>query len=79
MCDVSSGVSGTSAATLPRRAEARQVDDGIVPRPRNRVCLVFGHLWQREHQAHHVVLLTCRRCGYVDAVDKDMDMGPWLG
>ncbi|GAB3055620.1 hypothetical protein GCM10027053_15680 [Intrasporangium mesophilum] len=50
-----------------------------MPRPRNLICMIFGHSWKREQQAHHVVLLTCKRCGYVDAVDKDMDMGPWLG
>ena len=42
-----------------------------MPRRINLICMVFGHSWKRRPERGRV-LLTCRRCGYVDAVDKDL-------
>ena len=42
-----------------------------MPRAKNLICMVVGHWWKRQQQGGRL-LLTCRRCGYVDAVDKDL-------
>jgi hypothetical protein len=43
------------------------------------VCLVAGHKWSRQRRPDRTVLLTCRRCGHVDVVEKDLDFGPFFG
>ena len=40
-------------------------------RVRQLVCLVITHHWKRERRADGTVLLTCRTCVKVDAVDSD--------
>lgn len=41
---------------------------------RNLVCTVLGHKWKRQRERGRV-LLTCRRCGRVDAVTQDFSSG----
>ncbi|MEO3936924.1 hypothetical protein V3N99_09220 [Dermatophilaceae bacterium Soc4.6] len=41
-------------------------------RARRVLCLVITHRWRRDRQPDGRVLLTCRTCGKVDAVDSDM-------
>jgi hypothetical protein len=41
---------------------------------RNLWCTVLGHRWKRTRQRGRV-LLTCRRCGHVDAVTQDFSSG----
>ena len=38
-------------------------------------CLLWGHKWNRERRPDRTVLLTCRRCGVVDVVTRDMSVG----
>lgn len=43
--------------------------------PKKLACLLVGHRWHRERRPDRTVLLTCRRCGAVDAVTQDMGGG----
>jgi hypothetical protein len=42
---------------------------------RNFVCLTLGHKWRRERMPNRTLRLTCKRCGDVDVVEKDFDVG----
>jgi hypothetical protein len=46
---------------------------------RNFVCLLLGHTWSRERMPNRTVRLTCKRCGDVDVVEKDFDVGSFGG
>ena len=46
---------------------------------RNFVCLVLGHRWKRERMPDRTLRLTCKRCGDIDVVDKDFDIGQFGG
>ena len=41
----------------------------------NFVCLIRGHRWKRERMPNRTLRLTCKRCGDIDVVDKDFDIG----
>ena len=36
-------------------------------------CVVMGHRWTRERLPNRTVRLTCRRCGTIDVVHRDLD------
>lgn len=38
---------------------------------RNLLCLILGHRWHRQKLRGRTIL-TCKRCGTVDVVTKDM-------
>lgn len=40
--------------------------------PKNVLCMVLGHKWKRQQRPDHTLQLTCRRCGTVDVLSKDM-------
>lgn len=42
---------------------------------RNLLCVLLGHRWDRRRRPDRTVLLTCRRCGTVDAVTEDFGAG----
>jgi hypothetical protein len=42
---------------------------------KNVVCLVVGHKWTKERRPDRTVLLTCRRCGTVDVLERDFSAG----
>ena len=42
-------------------------------------CVVLGHRWLRQRRPDRTVLLTCRRCGHVDVVERDLDFGVMFG
>jgi hypothetical protein len=44
---------------------------------RNLLCIVMGHKWSRQRLPNRTVKLTCKRCGDMDTVEKDME--PPLG
>jgi hypothetical protein len=46
---------------------------------RNFVCLVLGHKWTRERMPNRTLRLTCKRCGDVDVVETDFDVGTFGG
>jgi hypothetical protein len=46
---------------------------------RNFVCLVLGHKWTRERMPNRTLRLTCKRCGDIDVVEKDFDVGKFGG
>jgi hypothetical protein len=45
---------------------------------RNFVCLIRGHQWKRERMPNRTLRLTCQRCGDIDVVDKDFNVGPHM-
>ena len=47
--------------------------------PMRVTCLVMGHRWRRERRPDRTVLRTCRRCGKVDVVDRDLGFGGMRG
>jgi hypothetical protein len=44
--------------------------------PRNLLCIAFGHKWARQRLPNRTVRLTCKRCGHIDIVERDMDLPP---
>ncbi|MCU1537863.1 MAG: hypothetical protein JWP82_2214 [Humibacillus sp.] len=41
---------------------------------RNLLCLILGHRWHREHRTGKTIL-TCKRCGTIDVLDKERFIG----
>lgn len=69
---------GSPWSTLQLRAYSAQgsgPDHTGDMNPMKIICLLVGHKWNRERRSDRTVLLTCRRCGTVDAVDEDMGGG----
>jgi len=71
---------GTNVATREETSMSTTTTEITWRRARTKVaCIVLGHRWKRDRRPDRTVLLTCRRCGHMDVVEKDLDFGPFFG
>jgi hypothetical protein len=50
-------------------AKSPRARNGCIP-GRHFLCRLFGHSWRRSVRTDRTILLTCKRCGYVDSAEK---------